>query len=174
MPRDIISLDDVTANNLGTLKKINEVCLPCKYPDSWYQDCLNSDQIVQLAYYSELPVGCIKAKAIHINPNDLNSFALTSTQKLAPKMIPNIVYLESLSVVPKYQQLGIGNRLLTFLIEETKNKFIHEIVLHVQALNSNALEWYKRHGFVEKELVKDYYKGQQLQQPDAYILSLKI
>lgn len=174
MPRDIISLDDITPNNLGTFKKINQVTLPCHYGDNWYQDSLNSDQIVKLAYYSELPVGCIKAKAINTNPNDLNNFELISNQKLAPKLIPNMVYLESLSVLSSYRNLGIGNRLLNHLIDETKNKFIHEIVLHVHVENKEAIEWYKRHGFEQKDLIKDYYKNQQLNNPDAYILSIKI
>lgn len=174
MPRDIVSLDDLTPNNLGTMKKINQVTLPCTYSDSWYQESLNSDQIVKLAYYSELPVGCIKAKAINTNPNDLKDFELITSQKLTPKMIPNMVYLETLSVLPKYRHLGIGKRLLSHLIEETKNKFIHEIVLHVHIDNKDALEWYKKHDFVEKDLIKDYYKNQNLLNPDAYVLSLKI
>ena len=58
MARDIIALDDLTPNNLGVLKKINEVTLPIKYPESWYKQILeSSNSIVQLAYYSELPVG---------------------------------------------------------------------------------------------------------------------
>ncbi|SGZ56328.1 CIC11C00000001845 [Sungouiella intermedia] len=173
MGRDIITLDDLTVNNLGTFKKLILVTLPTTYPESWYKDSLNSDQIVKIAFYSELPVGEIKGKLINSSHN-IPTFEVASAVQLNSKIIPNAVYLESLSVLEAYRALGIGSKLLNWAIEEAKLRFVHEIVLHVHVDNTAAIEWYKKKGFSQVgEKVVNYYKEQGLENPDAVILSLK-
>lgn len=174
MARDIISLDDLTVNNVGTFRKINSVCLPTTYPENFYKDALNSDQIVQLAFYSELPVGAVKAKPINTS-HRLASFETTQQTQPTSQIVPNAVYIESLAVLEAYRGLGIGSKLLEFLVEETKKKYVHEVVLHVHVDNEKAIEWYLKKGFVkETELVKDYYKAQGLENPDAVVLSMNV
>lgn len=174
MGRSVVALDDLTVNNLGTFKKINEVCLPATYPEAWYKDSLNSDQIVKLAFYSELPVGAIKAKTINSSHN-LPSFEVSSSSQLSSKIIPNAVYIESLAVLKAYRGHHVATELLNWLIEESKQKFIHQVILHVHGDNTEAIEWYKKKGFTQVgEIVKDYYKQQGLENPDAIMLSLSI
>ncbi|EMG48665.1 naa50 N-alpha-acetyltransferase 50 [Candida maltosa Xu316] len=173
MARDIVALDDLTVNNIGVFKKINEVTLPIKYPEGWYNQTLKSSStIVKLAYYSELPVGAIKARTFHNNHNlKFNDF-INSSEILSKT--PNSVYIESFAVLKAYRNLGIGKKLLNYLIEETKKKFIHEIIIHVHVTNEDSISWYKKQGFTQGELVKDYYKDQELDTPDAYIFTLSV
>lgn len=173
MPRDIISLDDLTSNNIGVFKKINEVSLPTTYPESWYKDSLNSDQIVKLAFYSELPVGAVKGKAINTT-HKTDSYEVSQQLQLPSEAIPNAVYLESFAVLKAYRNLGIGAKLLEYVIAETKRRFIHEVMLHVHVENSQAIGWYLKHGFIKNGEVKEYYKEQGLSNPDAVILSIKV
>lgn len=173
MGRNIISLDDVTVNNIGVFKKINEVCLPVSYSEDWYKKLLDDNLIIKLGYYTELPVGLIKGKAIN-KVGGLKDFDEVKNLKMAPKMIPDAVYIESLAVLPAYGNLGIGKSLLNHLIEETKKKFIHEIVLHVQTTNKSVIEWYEHQGFTKVDEIKDYYKHQGLSDADAFIYSKKI
>ncbi|EGV64184.1 N-acetyltransferase 5 [Yamadazyma tenuis] len=173
MARSITSLDDVTANNLGTFKKINQVSLPTSYSEAWYKEALNSDQIVKLAFFSELPVGGVKAKPLNLS-SDLATFDSAVGAKLVPKMVPNVVYIETLAVLTAYQNLGVGKQLLDHVIDQTKQKYIHDVCVHVHVTNTHALEWYEKHGFEQKSLVKDYYKLQGLESPDAYLLYLKV
>ncbi len=175
MVRDIIALDDLTPNNLGVLKKINEVTLPIKYPESWYKQILeSSNSIVQLAYYSELPVGGIKARTFHNNHNlKFNDFVNNKLLQVLSKT-PNTVYIESFAVLEAYRGLGIGKKLLNYLIEETKKRFIHEIIIHVSVANHEAISWYKKQGFLQGELVTDYYKDQGLESPEAYIFTIAV
>lgn len=173
MARDIIALDSLTVNNLGTFQKINETCLPTRYNPNWYRDSLDQGQIVQLAYYTELPVGAVKAKPI--NTAYKNPTHETSLQAIInSKIVPNAIYIESLSVLKAYRNLGIGKKLVDYVVEETKKKFIHEIVLHVHVDNKQAIDFYLKQGFKQNEVVKDYYKEQQLPNPDAVILSLSV
>lgn len=174
MGRDIITLDDLTPNNLGTFKKIVQVTLPTTYPDSWYKDSLESNQVVKLAFYSELPVGEIKGKLINSSHN-IPSFEIANFTQLSSKIIPNAVYLESFSVLEAYRGLGIGSKLLAWVIEEAKLKFVHEVMLHVHIENTDAIDWYKKKGFKQiGETVPNYYKEQGLENPDAVILSITI
>lgn len=172
MGRDIITLDDLTANNLGTFKKLIEVTLPTSYPESWYRDTLESNQVVKLAFYSELPVGEIKGKLVNSSHN-IPTFEVANFTQLSSKIIPNAVYLESFSVLKAYQGLGIGSKLLQWVIEEAKLKFVHEVVLHVHVENTAAIDWYKKKGFKQiGDTVVDYYKQQGLEKPDAVVLSI--
>lgn len=171
MGRDIISLDDVTPNNLGVLKKINEAVLPTTYPEAWYQDSLNSSHIIKLAYFSELPVGAIRSKAIVSQPQLYDSLVASSSIKDA---VPLAVYIELLAVLPAYQHQGIGLKLLQYLEEQTKEKFIHKIVLHVHVDNKDAQKWYESRGFVKGDVAADYYKEQGLDNPDAYIYTKEV
>lgn len=173
MGRDIIILDDLTINNLGTFKKLILVTLPTLYPESWYKDSLNSDQIVKIAFYSELPVGEIKGKLINSSHN-IPTFLVATSVQVNSKIIPNAVYLESVSVLEAYRGLGIGSKLLNFAIEEAKLRFVHEIVLHAHVDNTSAIEWYKQKGFIQiGDTVVNYYKEQGFEDPDAIMLSLK-
>ncbi|KAG7193856.1 uncharacterized protein KQ657_005054 [Scheffersomyces spartinae] len=172
--RDPISLDDLTSNNLGTFKKINTSSLPVKYPESWYKDSLNKDQIISLGYYRELPVAGIKLKTISTQHN-INCFETGIQQQLNSKILPNAVYIESFAVLKPYRHLGIGSKLLDFAIEKTKQHFVHEITAHVHVDNHEALDWYLKHGFQKDEnVLKDYFKQQGLPNPDAYIIRMKV
>lgn len=171
MGRDITTLDDLTPNNLGVFKKINESVLPTTYPEQWYQDLLNSDQIVKLAYFSELPVGAIKAKAI---VTKAPSHKDQVTMPLLKDVVPSAVYIELLAVLPAYQHHGLGTKMLQFVEEQTKERFIHEIVLHVHSQNVEAIKWYEAHGFSRGDVVQGYYLDQGLDNPDAVIFSKKV
>ncbi|KAI5969678.1 NAT5 [Candida margitis] len=169
MGRSITALDDLTVNNLGVFKKINEVSLPTRYPQSWYTASLeSSDVVVQLGFYSELPVGAIRARSF--NNNQIKSSFAESINSTTLQKTPNCMYIESFAVLEKYRNLGIGSELLSWVIEETKKRFIHEIIIHVQATNENAISWYLKKGFKKQDLVEGYYKEQGLEAPDAYIL----
>lgn len=170
MPRDIITLDDLTRNNKGTFKKINEVSLPTKYSDSWYDDALTAGNVVQLAFYTELPVGAIKGKLVN-SSHTLPTFEDAMTAQLNSKIVPNAIYIESFAVLQAYRSLGIGTRLLNWLVEQAKERYIHQLLLHVHVDNKEAVAYYEKFGFTSSGIAQDYYKNQGLQNPHAVILS---
>ncbi|CAI5755944.1 unnamed protein product [Candida verbasci] len=173
MGRDIIALDDLTINNVGVLKKINEVTVGTNYPQSWYDSILkSSDSIVKLAYYSEIPIGGMKAKTFN-NSQSKSNFQEVISSNISNKT-PNCVYIESFAILKAYQSLGVGSKLLTWLIEETKSRFIHEIIVHLHTDNKKAIEWFEKKGFKQLTEIKDYYKDQGLENPDAYLHSLTV
>jgi ribosomal protein S18 acetylase RimI-like enzyme len=49
---------------------------------------------------------------------------------------------------------------------------MNKVYLHVQTSNDEALSFYKKQGFTQGELIKDYYK--RIEPPDCYIVSKTI
>lgn len=50
-----------------------------------------------------------------------------------------------------------------------KHPDLDEIYLHVQTSNQDAINFYAKHGFEIKDMIKNYYK--RIEPPDCYVLS---
>ena len=72
------------------------------------------------------------------------------------KIIAYILFLDklitSLGVKNEYRKKGIGNLLLC-LCKKTNN----ELFLHVRSQNFQAINLYKKNGFIEIQRIKNYY-----------------
>lgn len=66
-------------------------------------------------------------------------------------------HITNIAVHPEYQGLGIGNSLLSKLIEICKEKNIYSLTLEVRESNYKAQSLYKKHGFIVEGLRKKYY-----------------
>ncbi|GMM35421.1 peptide alpha-N-acetyltransferase subunit [Saccharomycopsis crataegensis] len=145
-----IALDDLTPNNLGVIEKINSVCLPVQFDHQWYKESLEENQghLVKYAFFNELPVAAIKARVI--------------TKK--GHASPSFVYIDSIAVLEAYRGYGIGKKLLDWLVEESKTRFIHKIQCHGW---KESVDWYVKQGFTNEGEVKGYYEKQGLTGDDA-------
>jgi ribosomal-protein-alanine N-acetyltransferase len=76
-----------------------------------------------------------------------------------------------------YKRQGHGTTLLNHLIEELKKRNISEILLEVKVGNKPAIQFYKKQGFKEISVRKNYYtknSKNQLHREDGIIMSIKI
>ena len=76
-----------------------------------------------------------------------------------------------------FKRQGYGTGLLNHLIEELKKKDIGEILLEVRAGNKSAIQFYKRQGFEEISVRKNYYtknSKKQSHREDGIMMSIKI
>ena len=76
-----------------------------------------------------------------------------------------------------FQRQGHGRGLLNHLIEELKKRDIGEILLEVRAGNKSAIQFYKKQGFKEISVRKNYYtknSKNQSHREDGIIMSIKI
>lgn len=62
----------------------------------------------------------------------------------APK---NSLHINDIAVFPEYQGLGLGKRLVQFVIDNAKQRGFEYVSLYVWADNNNAIEFYKKMGF---------------------------
>jgi len=70
---------------------------------------------------------------------------------------PRITEL-GMNIRNEFREIGIGNAMMDFLIEQAKEKGYEKIVLSVLATNSRAINLYKKHGFAVEGVRKKQFK----------------
>lgn len=73
----------------------------------------------------------------------------------------------NVAVHPDWRRRGIGERLITALVEALKFRGSHALLLEVRASNSPAISLYEKLGFQQVGLRKNYYRNPK---EDALIL----
>jgi len=68
--------------------------------------------------------------------------------KLSIDQVENRFYLSSIYLLPEFQNLKIGRKLMEIAFTEAKEKGFSEIWIGVMDNNTNALGWYEKIGFV--------------------------
>ena len=83
----------------------------------------------------------------------------------------------NIGIDPYFKRQGHGTGLLNHLIEELRKRKIGEIFLEVRAGNKSAIQFYKRQGFEEISVRKNYYmknSKNQSHREDGIIMRIKI
>lgn len=68
------------------------------------------------------------------------------------------IEIEYIIVKEEYRRLGIATKLLNYIEEKYKN--IDNITLEVRESNIEAINFYKKNGFKEAAIRKNYYKNE--------------
>ena len=71
---------------------------------------------------------------------------------------PHESYVQTIAVAPAAQGHGLGTRLLTGLVDESRRRGCRRVDLEVRADNAGAIRLYERHGFSRIELRRGYYQ----------------
>ncbi len=82
-------------------------------------------------------------------------------------------HLLNLAVASQWQRHGIGATMLTYVIDEMRNRPLEMIYLEVRPTNMAALKLYDRFGFKQLGLRRDYYPALTGRE-DALFLGLNI
>ena len=72
-------------------------------------------------------------------------------------LIYDRIEIANFNVLDKYQNKGIGTRLLDYLIKKYTD--IVNITLEVRCDNTKAIHLYEKMGFIKKAIRKGYYNG---------------
>ena len=83
----------------------------------------------------------------------------------------------NIGIDPDLQRRGYGKGLLNHLIKELRKRNIGEIFLEVRSGNKSAIQFYKKQGFKEISVRKNYYmknSKNQSQREDGIIMGMKI
>ncbi|EDR11528.1 uncharacterized protein LACBIDRAFT_290968 [Laccaria bicolor S238N-H82] len=153
-PQSRVTFASLTPNNIGTVRKLNSVLFPIKYSEKFYNDILQLEveDFCKLVYYNDIPVGTICCR-LETNGDETR------------------LYLMTMGVLAPYRSRKLGSQSLELILAaaatQTKPK-INKIYLHVQVSNEGAKKFYERHGFIEVDVHKDYYK--KIVPHDAWVL----
>ena len=71
-------------------------------------------------------------------------------------------HLNLLAVRPSHQRLGIGRRMVEWLIESARVAGIATVHLELRAANHVARSFYKALGFSESAYIPGYYRGREM------------
>lgn len=66
-------------------------------------------------------------------------------------------HILNLSVKKEYQNLGVGSKLLEFLLNTLSQEGIQSVILEVRVSNKKAVYVYKKFGFFEIKLLTSFY-----------------
>lgn len=160
---DRLSIRVITQEqDINTLRQLNSTIFPITYHDRFYKDLTAA-------------CGDLSCRAVFIIVDEKDIIGTFSCRFEAPPQqaievdsgVTRCTYVMTFGLLAKYRMRGVGEwmwqRLLEMYAQSTKL-----MVLHVQCGNLAALRFYKRRGFVEQCIVKDYYR--RLTPPDAVLL----
>ncbi len=166
----LYQLGDVSPANIQQLKALNIATLPVRYSDKFYRDLISNytTEYLKYAIWNGFVVAAVCAR--------LETSDLSDKKKL---------YIMTVNVLAPYRRRGIGkfvckllqlsynvstaSKLLKYITDKAeKDSSIDEIYLHVQISNADAKTFYLSHGFIEVEIIHDYYKN--IEPSDCFLL----
>ena len=86
-------------------------------------------------------------------------------------LVVDEAHITNIAVLPAYQGRGLGKVLLSSMIEECKLRAIERMTLEVRESNLVAQSLYRKLGFVEGAIRKNYYSDNQ---EDAIVMWVNI
>ena len=88
------------------------------------------------------------------------------TQRIGEEM-----ELHTFAVKPSFRKMGVGQKLLEYMISDGKASGVTMIFLQVRPSNDEALKLYKKFGFITVGLRSGYYQDNN---EDAFIMRLNV
>ena len=70
----------------------------------------------------------------------------------------HVAYIGSLGVHPQHQGKGIGTTLIHSLVEQLRAEGFKRLELYVDTDNPRGIHFYKKLGFTEEAILKNYFK----------------
>ena len=96
---------------------------------------------------------------------------------LIAMLTPDSADILNIGIEPDFQRQGHGTALLKHFIEELRKRDIAEILLEVRVGNKSAIQFYKKQGFEEISVRKNYYiknSNNRSQREDGIIMRIEI
>lgn len=144
-------------------KTIKEMSLDKYYIEPIYEVFLENSNFIFLSGKPQIYIALCNQKLIGFL---ISFFTDPNSSDFIPSYIENYkYYISSLYIEPKYQNSGIGTKLLENLIQDLKDTKIEFIYLTVDTNNKNALKFYLKNNFLNEKKIDEV---------NMYLLKLKI
>jgi [ribosomal protein S18]-alanine N-acetyltransferase len=131
---------------LGDIKAVYEI-EKASFPRPW-------PKFSFLVFHYREPQG-FKVAAIS---GQIIGYSIVSIEPKMTSIHENIAHLVNLAVHPDFRRRKIGRRLIEGAITYAAESGVDGIELEVNVMNQTARELYLEMGFVEKNIIKDYYE----------------
>ncbi len=133
---------DIDHENIELLKELNDALFPVKYHPNFYKAVLELPKdYAQFVVCDGKVIGAVCCKIESADQDDK-------------------LYIMTLGILAPYRGRGIGAKMLNKVLhsQSTLSRRVHEVYLHVQTSNVDALNFYKKHGFENAGIIHNYYK----------------
>ena len=153
----VSGLTELTSHNIEVLKKLVRLCFPITYNNEFYEKChLHYTELSRYVTVKDIPVGAIVCRLEKEEDSDVL-----------------YVHIMILLVFEKYRRGGLAQKMMKFLYDKvSKASFAIEYLdLHVQKVNTAAVQFYTREGF---EIIEDLPGYYDLEQGDALHMRKKV
>lgn len=145
--------------DLGSVTRINEACLPENYTDIFFIDLYRRyPETFVVAEENGTAAGYIMCR-IEVG---LSSLGLTGIVKKG--------HVVSIAVMPEHRRRGVAEALMTTAMEGMRKYNARQCYLEVRVTNEAAVGLYKKLGFEISRTVRGYYADGE----DAYVMSRKL
>jgi len=131
------------------------------------------DKIVEIEKASFKQGAYSKRRLENLSKKHPNDFLVA---KLADKTVGYVIAynkagaidFDSLAVDKKYRKLGIGKKLVSFMLNRFKKKGLKKASLEVRSSNKKAASFFQNLGFKITKVIKSYYRDGE----DAYRMAI--
>lgn len=157
--QDTFELRKFTMNDLGSVTRINQVCLPENYTDFFFADL-----------YRRFPETFIVAEA---NGEIVGYIMCRIEVGLSNLRLPGLVkkgHVVSVAVIPEHRRKGVGGALVTKAMEGMQMYGAKQCYLEVRVTNEEAIGLYKKLGLEVTRSIRSYYADGE----DACVMSTKL
>jgi len=79
-------------------------------------------------------------------------------------------YIESIAIAPAHRGKGLGEKLLLKVLDHFREHGAEYCYLHVSSHNKQAVNLYKKHGFIKIDYIENFYA----QHEHAYLMENKL
>jgi ribosomal-protein-alanine N-acetyltransferase len=151
---------DFTMDDLGSVTKINRICLPENYTDYFFVDLFKRfpETFIVATEYSDV-VGYMMCR-IEVG---LSNFGLGGLIKKG--------HVVSIAVLPEHRRKGIGEATVKRAMEKMRLAYkAKQCYLEVRITNEPAISLYKKLGFEVTRTIHGYYADGE----DAYVMTKKL
>jgi ribosomal-protein-alanine N-acetyltransferase len=157
--QDVFELRKFTMNDLESVTRINQVCLPENYTDFFFVDLYRrSPETFIVAEENGKIVGYIMCR-IEVG---LSNLGLSGLVKKG--------HVVSVAVIPEHRNMGVGGALVTKAMEGMRMYGAKQCYLEVRLTNEDAISLYKKLGLEVTRTIRGYYADGE----DAHVMSTKL
>ncbi|KAI9656647.1 MAG: hypothetical protein M1831_004557 [Alyxoria varia] len=149
-------------------RRLNALLLPIPYQDTFYDETLRDPVISSLTRIVAHNIGAtselgspqkVQASAILSQLVGAIRCRLIYSQPLVSSTKAPVLYISTIGILAPHRGYGLASHLLEEVTYAAKKDYdITAVEAHVWEANEDALDWYKRRGFVVVAKEGDYYR----------------
>lgn len=148
-----------TVNDLASVTRINQICLPENYTDIFFVDLHRRyPETFIVAEENDEVIGYIMCR-VEVGLSNLGFSGIVKKG-----------HVVSVAVLPEHRRKGVGNSLITQAAEAMKRYSAKQCYLEVRGTNQEAIILYKKLGFEITRTIHGYYADGE----DAFVMTLNL